>query len=361
MWPHFPAPGTNAPALPRTGGYDEAMRGSRTGKIVNGARIGARTAGAAGLGWIAYSRLFINHRRPIYSALEAPMHHLRTREAGTLAYYVERGGGGPPLVLLHSINAAASSYEMRPLFECYRGVRTVFALDLPGFGFSSREQREYTPDLYATAISAFLDNEVKAPADVVALSLTSEFAARAALARPDLFRSLALISPTGFSAGVDARPNHTAYRAFSFPLWSQAFYDFIVSRPSIRYFLNKSFEGPVDEGLVRYAYETSHRPGARFAPLYFIAGLLFTPNVLRTVYERVGSPVLVLYDIDAYVSFERLPELTRTRPNWRAERIPGTRGLPHFDKSDETAAALESFWAEVNSGAVRHAGIPAVD
>ncbi len=345
-------------------GYDEAMgmrkSGDRSRNIVKAARIAAGSAGAAALGWAGYSKFFINHNRPIHSALEAPLHHFRSRDAGRLAYYVERGGSGPPLVLLHSVNAAASSYEMRPLFDHYRGMRPVFALDLPGFGFSDRGERRYTPELYAAAVKALLESEVRAPADVVALSLASEFAARAAKDRPDLFRSLALISPTGFSR-ADRRPSLNAHRVLSSPVLGQAFYDLLVTRASIRYFLKKSFNGPVDEGLARYAYATSHRPDARFAPLQFIAGIPFTPKVLKNIYEKVAVPVLVLYDYDAYVTFDRLGTLQQSRPNWRAERIPGTRGLPHFDKPRETIEALDRFWAEVNSGKARHAGQPALD
>ena len=38
-----------------------------------------------------------------------------------------------PLLLLHSINASASAYEVKPLFEHYRQQRPVYAPDLPGF------------------------------------------------------------------------------------------------------------------------------------------------------------------------------------------------------------------------------------
>jgi pimeloyl-ACP methyl ester carboxylesterase len=145
----------------------------------------------------------------------------------------------------------------------------------------------------------------------------------------------------------------------SFPFWSQAFFDGLVSPASIRYFLKKSFQGPLDRGLVQYAYETSHRPGARFAPLHFIAGRLFIPGVLERVYASVTVPALVLYDRDAYVSFERLNGLVRSNPNWREERIPGTRGLPHFERLDATAAALERFWEGVETGAPQPAALPA--
>jgi hypothetical protein len=50
--------------------------------------------------------------------------------AGRLSAYV--AGEGPPLLLLHSVNAAASAAEVRPLHEHYRATRTVFSLDLPG-------------------------------------------------------------------------------------------------------------------------------------------------------------------------------------------------------------------------------------
>jgi pimeloyl-ACP methyl ester carboxylesterase len=181
----------------------------------------------------------------------------------------------------------------------------------------------------------------------VALSLGGEFAARAALRRPDLFHSLTLISPTGFGTRASGPGSDRLLRNFSNPLWSQAFYDLLVSQPSVGYFLRKSFEGPVDAGLAAYDFATAHQPGARFAPLYFISGKLFTPNVRDAVYARLNLPVMALYDRDGHVSFERLPGFAAQHPNWTAVRIPGTRGLPHFEKPYEVSGALEAFWQNV--------------
>ncbi len=121
---------------------------------------------------------------------------------GRLATY--RGGvrEGTPLLLIHSVNAAASAYEVKPLFDHYARVRPVYALDLPGFGLSDRPDRIYTPRLMTDAILALVE-EVRRrhgafPVDAVAISTASEFLARAASERPTLFRTLALISPTGF-------------------------------------------------------------------------------------------------------------------------------------------------------------------
>jgi pimeloyl-ACP methyl ester carboxylesterase len=323
------------------------------GAMGTGALLAALVAAVGG--WIGYSALRINHRAPLPPATNAERRTFISPAAGMVSYYVDRKAAGRPLVLIHSINAAASAYEMMPIFEHYRGKRPVYALDLPGFGFSDRSDRVYSPLLYADAIADFLRTQVReGSADVVALSLGSEFAARAAKGHPALFNSLTLISPSGFADQSAQKAPRRArseflYRLFSFPLWSQAFYDLLVTPPSINYFLKQSFEGTVDPGLKHYAYATAHQPGARFAPLYFISGKLFSPDICQTVYEQLVLPVLVVFDRDSFVRFDTLPQMAQEHPNWHTVRIAPTKGLPHFEKMADVAQALDSFWQNTDT------------
>ncbi len=304
-------------------------------------------------GWIGYSALGINHRVPLPDAILADKLTFLSRAGGWLNAYVDRSAAGRPLVLIHSVNAAASAYEMGPLFRHYRGQRPVYALDLPGYGQSNRLERDYTPQLFADAIAEFVETQVGEPADVAALSLGCEFTARAALARPELFHSLALISPSGLGSASSGRASQQTeargiadglHRGLAFPLWGRALFDLIASRRSIEFFLKKSFEGPVTPGLVDYGYATAHQPGAEHVPLRFIAGMLFTPDAAATLYEPLAVPTLALYDQDYFVGFDVLPQVLQANPRWQAVRIAPTRGLPHFEKLDETAAALDAFW-----------------
>ncbi|MDP9374365.1 MAG: alpha/beta fold hydrolase [Chloroflexota bacterium] len=324
--------------------------------------LGAVTAAvlAAAGGWIVYSAFGVNRRQPLPEALAAPRRRFDSPVAGRLSYYAAREAVGRPLVLIHSVNAAASAYEMRPLFERYRGRRPVYAPDLPGFGHSARTERIYSPALFTAAIADLLQSQVveREPADVIALSLGAEFAARAALACPDRVRSLTLVSPTGLGARQEDRAARRAGQgeggnrlpgSLSSPLLGQALYDLLVTPPGIRYFLGQAFEGRVDPGLADYDYLTSHQPGARHAPLYFISGRLFTPSVRETVYECLSLPVLVLYDRDEFVGFDLLPDLLRRRPNWRAERIAPTKGLPHFEQPERTVDVLDRFWGGLDT------------
>jgi pimeloyl-ACP methyl ester carboxylesterase len=137
------------------------------------------------------------------------------------------------------------------------------------------------------------------------------------------------------------------YRTFSLPLWSQALYDLLTTRVSIRFFLKQSFEGAPDEGLLAYAYATSHRQGARFAPLHFISGKLFSADIFERVYLQLRVPTLVIYDQDAFTRFDALPSLLGQNECFQAVQIAPTRGLPHFERIAEVAEALEAFWTQL--------------
>lgn len=279
-------------------------------------------------------------------AIAADLKDWMSDTCGRVAYYCDTSGtAGRPLLLLHSMNAAPSAMEMKPLFEHYRGRRPVYAPDLPGFGQSERGDRDYSPELYADTIRGLLSEVIGEPADVVALSTSAEFAARAALDCAHV-RSLALISPTGF--GLRPRPSEKTrdrlLRFFSTPFVGSSLYRALTVKPSVRYFLGMGFEGRPPAELVNYSHRTTNEPDARFAPFRFLSMRMFTDDAPGTLYHRVTVPVLVLYDRDPNISFERLPEVLEQHDNWQAVRISPTLGLPHWEKPGQTCSALDAFW-----------------
>jgi len=289
-------------------------------------------------------------------ALQGERREIETK-AGRISYYTNAppavAEDGTPLLLVHSINAAGSSYEIRPLYNHYRASRPVYAFDLPGFGFSERSDRAYTPRLMTNAILAMIDEIRKRHAseliDALALSLSSEFLARAATETPDVLNSIAFVSPTGFDrrgpwngpAG-STRGKPGLYRAFTFPLWSRAFYRLLTSRRSIRYFLEKTWGSKaIDEGLLDYDYLTTHQPGARHAPYYFVSGFLFSGDITR-VYESLTLPVFMTHGVRGDFHDYELKSRIEGRPNWTI-RVFETGALPHFEVPDEFVRAYDVF------------------
>jgi alpha-beta hydrolase superfamily lysophospholipase len=308
---------------------------------------------AASASWIGYSALFIPHRLPLPPAVSGARRDL-TSNAGQLSYY-SRGPAAPsnPLLLIHSVNAAASAYEVRPLYEHYCKTRTVYALELPGFGFSERSDRAYTPRLMTDAILAMALKIAAAHGgaaiDALALSLSSEFLARAAAENPAAFRSIALVSPTGFSRDTpqEGTPGHSRAmpalrRIFSFPLWSRALFDLLTSKPSIRFFLQKTWGSKeIDEGLLEYDYLATHQPGAQYAPYFFVSGFLFSFDI-RRIYRSMPHPVWVMHGVRGDFTDFSGTRAFEAMPNWKIETFP-TGALPHFETLREFNASYDAF------------------
>ena len=261
-----------------------------------------------------------------------------------------RGSARKPLVLIHSVNAAPSSMEMKPLFDHYRGSRSVYSLDLPGFGQSPRGDFPYSPTFYARVLARFLETALGGQSpDIVALSLSAEFLVRAIVEHEAPVSTATLISPTGVgnrqprtSQSAQGITGFLARSPLGTPLWRG-----LVSRPSIRFFLGQAFHsGLAPKSLVDYAYATSHQPGAKFAPFAFLSMALFTPNAVESLYQILSVPTFILYDRDPNIGFERLDELLRMNSAIRAERVEPSLGLPHWEHTQRTCHLLDQFWLE---------------
>ena len=268
-------------------------------------------------------------------------------------------GSGPPLLLIHSVNAAASAAEMRPLHGYYAPSRRVFCLELPGFGLSERSDRPYSPRLMTDAILAAVaeikERTGERPIDALALSLSCEFLSRAAVERPDHFRSLALVSPTGFSGRRDLRqPQGTTlgkpwlYRMLrgprSRPGCRRRVYGWLTRPTVIRYFLRRTWGSrAIDEELWRYDIQTARQPGAEFAPLYFLSGELFSAD-LHAVYDRLTQPVFMSHGVRGDFTNYRLEGMIANRPNCRL-RVYQTGALPYFEDRNLFCSDYDAFLA----------------
>ncbi len=284
-------------------------------------------------------------------ALDAERLEIESR-SGRLSYYV--AGEGRPMLLIHSINAAGSAYEIRPIFEHFRQRNRVYAPDLPGFGFSDRSRRNYNVALYTNSVRDMIDR-IEADTngtsiDALALSLSSEFLARAAADDERPLRSLALITPTGFRKGSDelrepqgsTREMRWLSAILEFPLWRKGLYGLLTRPGTIRYFLKRTWgSSNFDEGLAAYDDLTTDQPGAENAPYAFLSGRLFSRDI-RNVYERLSLPVWLAHGTKGDFRDFRGAGWTRERTNWTQTAFD-TGALPHFEVTDDFMSRYETF------------------
>jgi pimeloyl-ACP methyl ester carboxylesterase len=116
--------------------------------------------------------------------------------------HVRREGVGPPLVLLHGL--AGSWRYWRRGFDGLKGVRTVHAPDLIGFGRSPKPRGSYSLDMHTDAVGQVLED---VPGEVVIAghSMGALIALAAAARFPDRVSRLILIGLPYFPSPLEAR------------------------------------------------------------------------------------------------------------------------------------------------------------
>ncbi len=327
----------------RASNSDTARKALVTGSVA----LGAYLTGAVAR-WVRRTTLYRPEALP--PALDAPVHEQELME-GQARFYA-RDGEGVPLVLLHSFNAAASSYEMKPIFDHLAATtrRPLYALDWLGFGLSDRPPVRYRPMLYQRQLRRFLSEYVNAPADVVALSLGSAYAAVVAAASSFLVRKLVLVSPTGLSS---ERRTSFAQRAMlgladgagAFEL----FFYRLTRRDALRRFYARQVfleDTVVPNGLVNYAFLTTHVRGAHYAPRRFIDGTLFLGEEARNAYHHLPRPTLIVVPehTDGLIqSFDALDEIAAHNETYiRTETLPSGL-MPQWETPDALFPLLDDF------------------
>lgn len=187
--------------------------------------------------------------------------------------YTEAGDADDPnLVLLHGLNAAASSGEWRNVFEALSEEYHVIAPDLPGYGRSERPPVRYSAAFYEEFVEDFLGEfDDDGDLTVLASSLTASYAVQAA-ATVDVSRFV-LVCPTT-TAGPGGQQTWVR-ELVRLPLVGQSLFNLVTSKPAIEYFnADHGYADPggPDEAWQEYEWKTAHQENARFAPAAFLAG-----------------------------------------------------------------------------------------
>src|SRR5690242_15777939 len=138
--------------------------------------------------------------------MNAPIPHWpgELASAGAQRLFVRTApGGGEPAVYIHGLAGSATNWTdlMAELSDFVSGD----AVDLPGFGFSPPPPNgDYSISAHARAVAGFIAARGRGPVHLFGNSLGGAVATRLAARRPDLIKSLTLVSP----ALPDLRPRY---------------------------------------------------------------------------------------------------------------------------------------------------------
>ncbi len=261
-------------------------------------------------------------------------------------------GAGPKVLLIHSINAAASAFEMRKPFVQLQDTFHIHAIDLLGYGRSDRPARAYHASDYVELIAHILQ-QMGSGTTIIASSLSAAYAVRAARQHAELVQALVLVCPAGIEqlAQPPGQSNAIAYRTLRGAA-GKLIFAALTTRPAVRFFLERegyAQRSSITPDTLEGFYQATQHPGARYAPLCFVTGLLNT-NIAED-FAALTQPILIVWGRQA-----------TTTPVSQADAFLARNPQAKLSVVDNTSLLVQDEQPEVFSGLVREfLAVPALE
>lgn len=258
----------------------------------------------------------------------------------------------PPLVLVHGFGASTDHWrknvaELKSDFE-------VYALDLIGFGRSSKPSSGYSPELWRDQIADFITNVIGRPAVVAGNSIGGYSSLFTGSTRPDAVVGVCMLNGVGsFSEQqTNAEPKNPFQQAISnliktvvlSPLPSWVIFQFVRQRSYIRKTLEQVYvnKSEVTDRLVEDVYRPATDPEA---PAAFAA--LFKAErgeYMDVLLDQMTCPLLLIWgDADPWMNTYSRSELFQKHYSNLEEHHINAGHCPHDDAPAEVDALLRDW------------------
>jgi pimeloyl-ACP methyl ester carboxylesterase len=258
----------------------------------------------------------------------------------SLRYVVD--GDGPPLVLLHTLRTQLDMYQR--VLPGLAGRFRVFAVDLPGHGWSDIPLDDLAPELFVRTIAGFLDRLDVRDAVVVGESIGGTIALLLAARRHPRVRRVVAVNPYDYDRGRGLRRS-SALANVLFGLDGVPLLGATIHRLRRYEIFRKVLEGgvvrrdAVPDELAREMYAVGNRPGHARA---FRSLVRRWPDWerARSEYGRIAVPAVLLYGEDDWSRSEERATTARAVPGARMRLVEGAGHFLSLDAPAEIVRAV---------------------
>ncbi len=248
--------------------------------------------------------------------------------------YLRMGDNAEPVILIHGFGGNLSNWMFN--HEALAEKHTVYALDLPGHGSSSKKVETGTVTEFVGVLNGFIDSLGVTRGHFIGHSMGGAIAVAFAANHPERVQSLVLIA----SAGLGLEINEEYIRGF------------ITAgrRKEIKRHLEKLFADPrlasqqlVDEILRYKRLDGVEEALSTIATAFFPAGQQAVS--LREQLSQLRLPTLILWGADDLIlpvsHAQALPKEIKT------EILHGYGHMVHMEASAKVNQIISSFWESI--------------
>lgn len=263
---------------------------------------------------------------------------------GNIKY--RKKGHGNPVLLVHSLDVAASSEEWFRIRDKLAESHTVYSIDLLGCGLSEKPFMTYTNHIFAQLICDFIKVIIGKRTTVISSGNSSAFVISACDNDSTLFEKIILVSPENPDKGqlIPGKRARTYKAILSMSVLGNLLYNIAVFRWNIRYNIRSDFyrKDRFTKDILDKCYEAAHR-GLSPRSLYSSIVCFYTKKNIKFELSQINNSIVIFEGKHNKEASKVLREYMKVNPAVETVIIDDSNKYPHIENDKGFLNALNIY------------------
>ncbi len=263
---------------------------------------------------------------------------------GNIKY--RKKGHGNPVLLVHSLDVAASSEEWFRIRDKLAESHTVYSIDLLGCGLSEKPFMTYTNHIFAQLICDFIKVIIGKRTTVISSGNSSTFVISACDNDSTLFEKIILVSPENLDKGqlIPGKRARTYKAILSMSVLGNLLYNIAVFRWNIRYNIRSDFyrKDRFTKDILDKCYEAAHR-GLSPRSLYSSIVCFYTKKNIKFELSQINNSIVIFEGKHNKEALKVLREYMKINPAVETVIIDDSNKYPHIENDKGFLNALNIY------------------
>ena len=262
-------------------------------------------------------------------------------------FYTKQGKGSPVL-LIHDLNSAASSYEWEKISKHLAKRHTVYSLDLLGCGRSNKPNMTYSNYLFVQLITDFTKTIIGAKPDIIATGDSTSFALMACNMEPDHFKKIIIINPAPLEE-LSKTPNkrkNTLKFFIDLPIFGTLIYNLAYTSRSIRRTFYKNYyykSHLVPSKVIDTYYEAAHTENGQGKYLLSSIKSHYTNINIIHALKKINNSIYLIGSKGNPNIEETIHSYISYNPSIEASYLQESKYLPQLEVPDKLLESLNLY------------------
>ncbi len=252
---------------------------------------------------------------------------------GNIKY--KKSGRGNPLLLIHDLDTAASSYEWHRLINALSKTHTVYALDLLGCGLSEKPDISYTNFLYTQLITDFIKQVIAKRSSVMVTASSTAFVSMSCKMNPQLFDKIIFISPEDLYKGslIPGKRAKLYKSILNMPLIGTLIYHIASFKKTLARRLKKNVFSEnfyIPNKIIDVYHESAHLGDS---PKSLYASILchYTKCNTKEALSSINNSIFIFGGTEDKTALEIIKDYRNLNPSIEYTLIPKVGKFPHLE------------------------------